>query len=209
MRMSDSKVPVSTVLDGIAAAQRAGFAPIKVNMVVKRGVNDHEIVPMAAHFRAEHPGVTSCCASSNTWTSATPTAGAWTKWSPRRRYWNDRRSLPDPPGRSQLHRRSRGALELCGWRRRDRRDRIDHPRVLPGLHPRPAVDRRQALHLSVRHRRPGPARPVARGRERRSIDRADRGALAAAQRPLFATALGRDTIHRSRHEKNRDVVYRR
>ena len=51
MRMSDSRVPVSTVLDGIAAAQRAGFASIKVNMVVKRGANDHEIIPMAAHFR--------------------------------------------------------------------------------------------------------------------------------------------------------------
>jgi cyclic pyranopterin phosphate synthase len=50
-RMSDSKVPVSTVLEGIAAAQRAGFAAIKVNMVVQRGVNDHEIIAMAAHFR--------------------------------------------------------------------------------------------------------------------------------------------------------------
>jgi GTP 3',8-cyclase len=50
-RMSDSDVPVKTVLDGIAAAQRAGFAAIKVNMVVQRGVNDHEIIPMAAHFR--------------------------------------------------------------------------------------------------------------------------------------------------------------
>jgi cyclic pyranopterin phosphate synthase len=49
-RMSDSDVPVKTVLDGIAAAQRAGFAAIKVNMVVKRGVNDHEIIPMAEHF---------------------------------------------------------------------------------------------------------------------------------------------------------------
>jgi len=53
-RMSDSEVPVKTVLDGIAAAQRAGFAPVKVNMVVKRGVNDHEILPMAEHFRAEN-----------------------------------------------------------------------------------------------------------------------------------------------------------
>jgi len=53
-RMSDSRVPVGTVLGGIAAAQRAGFAPVKVNMVVRRGVNDHEIVPMAAHFRAEN-----------------------------------------------------------------------------------------------------------------------------------------------------------
>jgi len=53
-RMSDSDVPVKTVLDGIAAAQRAGFTPVKVNMVVQRGVNDHEIIPMAEHFRAEH-----------------------------------------------------------------------------------------------------------------------------------------------------------
>jgi cyclic pyranopterin phosphate synthase len=50
-RISDANVPVQTVLDGIAAAQRAGFAPVKVNMVVQRGVNDHEIVAMAEHFR--------------------------------------------------------------------------------------------------------------------------------------------------------------
>lgn len=50
-RMSDSDVPVQTVLEGIAAAQRVGFSPIKVNMVVQRGVNDYEILPMAEHFR--------------------------------------------------------------------------------------------------------------------------------------------------------------
>ncbi|MBK9161245.1 MAG: GTP 3',8-cyclase MoaA [Nitrosomonadales bacterium] len=50
-RMSDSEVPVATVLEGIEAAQRAGFDFIKVNMVVRRGANDHEIVPMAGHFR--------------------------------------------------------------------------------------------------------------------------------------------------------------
>ena len=50
-RMSDSNVSVKVVLDGIAAAQRVGFAPLKVNMVVKRGVNDDEIIPMAEHFR--------------------------------------------------------------------------------------------------------------------------------------------------------------
>lgn len=54
-RMSDSNVAVATVLDGISAAQAAGFNPVKVNMVVKRGVNEHEIVPMAEHFR--HTGV--------------------------------------------------------------------------------------------------------------------------------------------------------
>ena len=54
-RMSDSDVAVATVLDGIAAAQKVGLGPLKVNMVVKRGVNEHEIVPMAEHFR--HSGV--------------------------------------------------------------------------------------------------------------------------------------------------------
>jgi len=49
--MTDTDARVATVLDGIAAAQRAGFTAIKVNMVVKRGVNDHEILPMAEHFR--------------------------------------------------------------------------------------------------------------------------------------------------------------
>ena len=55
-RMSDADVPVSTVLNGIAAAERAGFTSVKVNMVVKRFVNDHEILPMAEHFR--NSGVT-------------------------------------------------------------------------------------------------------------------------------------------------------
>ncbi|MFY9261433.1 MAG: GTP 3',8-cyclase MoaA [Gallionella sp.] len=54
-QMSDSKVSVQTVLDGIYTAQAAGLAPVKVNMVVKRGVNEHEIVSMARHFR--HSGV--------------------------------------------------------------------------------------------------------------------------------------------------------
>ena len=57
-RMNDVEFPVADVLRGIDAALRAGLAPIKVNMVVKRGTNDHEIVPLARHVR-EHfgPGV--------------------------------------------------------------------------------------------------------------------------------------------------------
>ncbi|MFT4242256.1 MAG: GTP 3',8-cyclase MoaA [Acidovorax sp.] len=50
-RMNDVDFPVAEVLAGIEAAQAAGLARIKVNMVVKRGTNDHEIVPMARHFR--------------------------------------------------------------------------------------------------------------------------------------------------------------
>jgi GTP 3',8-cyclase len=51
-RMSDSNVPVRQVLDGIDAALRVGLAPVKVNMVVQKGVNDDQIVPMALHFRS-------------------------------------------------------------------------------------------------------------------------------------------------------------
>jgi len=50
-RMNDVDFPVSAVLEGIAAAADAGLKPVKVNMVVKRGVNEHEIVSMARRFR--------------------------------------------------------------------------------------------------------------------------------------------------------------
>ena len=50
-RMSDVSVPVGKVLQGIEAAQAAGLAPLKVNAVIKRGVNDHEILPLVRHFR--------------------------------------------------------------------------------------------------------------------------------------------------------------
>ena len=50
-KMNDVDFPVADVLDGIAAAQEAGFENIKVNMVVKKGTNDHEIVSMAKHFK--------------------------------------------------------------------------------------------------------------------------------------------------------------
>lgn len=50
-RMNDVDFPVADVLRGIEAAQAVGLAPVKINMVVKRGTNEHEIVPMARHFR--------------------------------------------------------------------------------------------------------------------------------------------------------------
>ncbi len=50
-RMNDVDFPVTDVLKGIEVAQKVGLAPLKVNMVVKRGTNDAEIVPMARHFR--------------------------------------------------------------------------------------------------------------------------------------------------------------
>ena len=49
--MNDADFPVADVLRGIDAAERAGLGPLKINMVVKRGTNDQQILPMARHFR--------------------------------------------------------------------------------------------------------------------------------------------------------------
>jgi cyclic pyranopterin phosphate synthase len=50
-RMNDVDFPVHDVLAGIDAAAAAGLAPIKINMVVKRGVNEDQILPMARRFK--------------------------------------------------------------------------------------------------------------------------------------------------------------
>ncbi len=50
-RMNDVDFPVADVLKGIDAARSAGLGPVKINMVVKRGTNEHEILPMARHFK--------------------------------------------------------------------------------------------------------------------------------------------------------------
>ena len=55
-RMNDVDFPVADVLAGIDAALAAGLGPVKVNMVVKRGTNEGEIVPMARHFRDHYAG---------------------------------------------------------------------------------------------------------------------------------------------------------
>jgi len=50
-RMNDVDFPVAKVLESIDAAAAAGLGPVKINMVVKRGVNDHDIVEMARRFK--------------------------------------------------------------------------------------------------------------------------------------------------------------
>jgi GTP 3',8-cyclase len=51
MRMNDVRFPVRRVLDGIDAARSAGLGPIKVNAVVRRGLNEHAVLDLAGHFR--------------------------------------------------------------------------------------------------------------------------------------------------------------
>jgi cyclic pyranopterin phosphate synthase len=50
-RMNDAEYPVAKVLAGIEAAAACGLTPVKINMVVKRGANDNQILPLARHFR--------------------------------------------------------------------------------------------------------------------------------------------------------------
>ena len=50
-RMNDVDFPVGRVLDGIDAAVAAGLRPVKINMVVRRGLNEQSILPMARYFR--------------------------------------------------------------------------------------------------------------------------------------------------------------
>jgi len=52
-RINGTDFPVGRVLEGIDAARAAGLAPIKINMVVKRGINEASILPMARWARAE------------------------------------------------------------------------------------------------------------------------------------------------------------
>jgi GTP 3',8-cyclase len=50
-QMNDVDFPLIDVLNSIEIAQSVGFESVKINMVVKKGVNDHEILPMIEHFR--------------------------------------------------------------------------------------------------------------------------------------------------------------
>ena len=49
--MNDVDFPVGRVLDAIEAAAEAGLAPVKVNMVVRRGINEQEVLPLARWCR--------------------------------------------------------------------------------------------------------------------------------------------------------------
>ena len=50
-KITDSKVPVTDILDGISAAIRYELGPVKVNCVVQRGVNEHQIPKLVRKFR--------------------------------------------------------------------------------------------------------------------------------------------------------------
>ena len=81
--MNGRGIAPRVVLAGIDAALAAGLG-VKVNMVVERGVNDGEILPMARTFK----DMGSRCALLSSWMWATAMAGSWSAWSVAGRYWS-------------------------------------------------------------------------------------------------------------------------
>ena len=122
-RLNDVDFPVARVLDGIAAAERAGLAPIKVNMVVRRGVNEDSILPMARFARErgytlrfiEYMDV----GHTNGWNLEEVVTA--------REILRADRCRDAPGGRCRPPTRARSRpLALPGRRRRDRRHRLGH-----------------------------------------------------------------------------------
>ena len=151
--MNDVDFPVSRVLDGIEAAAAAGL-PVKVNAVVKRGLNDDGILAMAALLPR---AAATRSASSSTWTSARRTAGGSTT-SSRRPRSIERISAELPLEPTEANYRGEVAKR---WRYadgswRDRRDRVRDAALLRRLHARADLGRGPALHLSLRAPRPRP-----------------------------------------------------
>ena len=206
--MNDADFPVADVLRGIDAAERAGLGPIKINMVVKRGTNDQEILPMARHFRGRDVALRFIeymdVGATNGWRmdEVLPSTEVV------ERIAAEFALLPLP---ASAPRRDRGALALrrVRRRRRDRHDLERHAGVLQRLQPGPPVDRRQALPLPVRQPRPRPARARPRRRERRRDRGRDRPGLAAARRPLLRAAQRRAAAGAGRREARRDALHRR
>ncbi len=52
--MSDTDLPVATILDGIDAALEAGLSPVKLNCVIRRGVNEEQAAKLVRHFRGKN-----------------------------------------------------------------------------------------------------------------------------------------------------------
>ena len=159
------------VLLGIQAAQDAGFSPVKINVVVERGVNDDEIVDLARFGRDQG----SRCGSSSSCRSTRPMPGSAPRWSGRTR--SSPRSPPS--GRSSrcrlVVRRRPTAGGTSTARGTVGRDPDGHQAVLRRLRPGAAHRRRPVPHLPVRHRRVRPPCRAAVGRERRPDRRPHRG----------------------------------
>ena len=175
---------------------------MKVNCVVKRGVNDGELLALAEHFRGtghtlrfiEYMDV----GHSNGWRldDVVPAAEI---------VGDARCGLRDRAGRRRLSRRGRPPLPLPGRVGRVRRHHLRHAAVLRHVHARPPLRRGQALHLSLRRPRPRSARAGPRRRVGRRAHRRGANRVGKPFRPLFGAQVGRH----DRPAEGRDELHRR
>ena len=100
--MNDVDFPVAASARRDRRGGRGRDRPVKVNAVIKRGVNEHAILADGRALPRHRPHR---CASSSTWTSARRTAGAWTTSFRRRRSWSASR----PSSRSSRSTRTTAA----------------------------------------------------------------------------------------------------
>ena len=197
--MNGVDFPVARVLDGIDAALDAGLTPIKINMVVRRGVNEASIVPMARWARddgvmlrfIEYMDV----GHRNGWRldEVVPAAELIGGGSAR---------AAAGAGRPGLPRRGRRALALPRRVGRGRGHRVGDPAVLSRLHAGAAVGRGQlytCLFAVAGHDLRGLLRDGSDGRGARRVPRRD---LAGPRRPLFRSAHRGPT---TRPAEGRDV----
>ena len=200
--MNDAGFPVARVLAGIEAAQAAGLAPIKVNMVVKRGVNDDQILPMAGHFR----GSGHVAAVHRIYGRGYHQRLAHERRGGRRRdHRSDRCAVAHRGSRSNRPRRGCQPLPISRRRGRDRHSLLRHPAFLLHLCSRPPLGPGRALHLPVRRQGSRPASfPADRRRRRPNSGRRSRD-LDPSPRSLF----GDSHLQHPSREEGRDVVHRR
>ena len=188
--MNGIDFPVARVLDGIDAAIEAGLAPVKVNMVVRRGVNEDSVIPMASWAREtgvilrfiEYMDV----GHSNGWRldEVVPAAdlvdtiaAAW----------------PIEPAEPAYRGEVAGRWRYVDGARRVRGHLVGDPAVLPRLHARADLGRGQALHVPVRGRGSRPPRgPPLASRATRTCSDVIESIWLAPRRPLFRAALGGD-----------------
>ena len=211
--MNDVGFPVERVLEGIEAAREAGLWPIKINMVVKRGVERgrgrrrwRATSAAPAHILRfiEYMDV----GNTNGWRMDDVVPAAEIVRA-------DRRGAAARADRRRLPRRGRRALALPRRRRRDRHHLLRHAAVLRRLHAGAALRRGAALHLPVRRASATTCGPCcAAGRatteiaaRRRSVwQRAGRSLLRAAHADDGRPAAGRDVAHRGLMAITRDFT---
>jgi cyclic pyranopterin phosphate synthase len=181
-RMSDVDIPVSRILEGIEAARAVGLAPIKVNAVVERGVNDSQILPLVRLFKGTGVAVR--------FIEFMDVGGAGG--------WSNTKVITARETREIIESEFPLVPIVIGQQMgtavnyRCRRSRLHRERiatVLRFVFPRPRIGRRSTLFVPLRHPGHGPQAVAHGDRLGRATGRGRPQPLDPARRPLLRASL--------------------